>query len=145
MTDHPKPIAPEEIYLQFHGDSSEDGPVDLSDVTWSAERVYARDVRYVNEAALAAKDARIAELEEGNARGQAALDEVTLKCSRAYRVNEALRAAIEELAVGFDADAETLVRDFQHDAKHKRLMADAGSQALKGCASELRALLEKKP
>lgn len=42
---------PDEIYLQWHGnaDPVEDGEVDPSQVTWSCEEVYDRDICYVRE------------------------------------------------------------------------------------------------
>lgn len=42
---------PDVLYLQFYGDSDPalelDGPVSEGDVTWSKERVFDYDVRYV--------------------------------------------------------------------------------------------------
>lgn len=41
--------SPEEIYLQVHGDGdpTDDAPIDWSEVTWSAHRVFQHDVKYV--------------------------------------------------------------------------------------------------
>jgi hypothetical protein len=41
--------APESIWLQWHGDAEPDdtGEVSTDDVTWSTDRMFAHDVRYV--------------------------------------------------------------------------------------------------
>jgi len=42
-------VLPSEIWLQWHGDSdpSDDSPVSEPDVTWSRDRVFDTDIRYI--------------------------------------------------------------------------------------------------